>query len=166
MACIAATWFIEYGKKFLGVRYRMGAKAQLVKKTNGGFCYRQWDVGKGNEHLVSRPDALDCSGFTFLVYRGAPMLTNEGGIPLPHGSYFQVNSKYTKPCSVGEALATPGALLFHVNRKGVVDHVEISLGDGKHTIGAVGRPIGKVAIMTRTASWFKYGRKVKGVHYE
>ncbi|HET6456138.1 MAG TPA: hypothetical protein VFI02_17170 [Armatimonadota bacterium] len=166
MARIAASWILEYGKKFLGVKYRMAAKAKLVNKRAGGFCYRVWDVGKDNERLVSRPDALDCSGFTFLICRGAPMLTGEAGILLPHGSYFQVNSKHTKPCTTDEAMKTAGCLLLHVNSKDQTDHVEMSLGDGKHTIGAVGGKVGKVAIMTRKASWFKYGRKLEGVHYQ
>lgn len=147
---------LSFARKFLGVPYKMGAKAKLYAKPQGGFCYQVWLVG-GPTCLVSKVARIDCSGLVYLVYRAK-------GIDLPHGSYFQVKSRYTMECSIKEALATPGALLFvYDKKKGRVCHVGISNGEG----GAceANGYYRKVVERTAKPGYWTIARQVEGVHY-
>jgi len=147
---------LSFARKFLGVPYKMGAKAKLYAKPQGGYCYQVWNVG-GEERLVSKVSQIDCSGLAYLVFRAK-------GIDLPHGSYFQVRSRYTRECFPKEALATPGALLFVYDKaKGRVSHVVMSNGKGG-VIEANGY-YKKVIERRAKPSSYAIARLVEGVHF-
>jgi len=147
---------LSFARKFIGVPYKFGAKAKLYKKPQGGYCYQAWLVG-GAVRLVSKVLRIDCSGFIYLVYRAK-------GIELPHGSYFQVRSRYTRPCTVMEALASAGALLFvHDKRKDRIVHVVMSNGEGG-IIEANGY-YGKVIERKMPTGYCNVARLVQRVNY-
>ncbi|MEV7675129.1 NlpC/P60 family protein [Streptomyces sp. NPDC088752] len=76
------------------------------------------------------PPGLDCSSFVQAMYlRAMGSLYN-----LPRVASAQYAA--CKPVPVKTALATPGALVFKGGTPGSIHHVEMSLGDGKNTIGA------------------------------
>jgi len=83
---------------------------------------------KGKDDHPAAP--TDCSG---LAYRCARLASE----PIPRGTWHQYHSTGLKPISVRAALKAIGALLFIV-RGGKTKHVAISLGDGVHTIEAIG----------------------------
>ncbi|MET7363279.1 NlpC/P60 family protein [Streptomyces sp. NPDC005562] len=76
------------------------------------------------------PPGLDCSSFVQSMYlRAMGSLYN-----LPRVAAAQYS--HCKKVSVKKALDTPGALVFKGGSPGAIYHVEMSLGDGKNTIGA------------------------------
>jgi cell wall-associated NlpC family hydrolase len=76
------------------------------------------------------PPGLDCSSFVQSMY-----LRTMGSLyGLPRVASAQYS--FCKKVSVAKALATPGALVFKGSSPGSIFHVEMSLGDGKSTIGA------------------------------
>ncbi|WP_428957955.1 C40 family peptidase [Streptomyces sp. cg35] len=76
------------------------------------------------------PPGLDCSSFIQAMFlRTMGSLYN-----LPRVAAAQY--AFCKKVSVKKALATPGALVFKGGSPGSIYHVEMSLGDGKNTIGA------------------------------
>ncbi|MCX4799548.1 C40 family peptidase [Streptomyces sp. NBC_01242] len=76
------------------------------------------------------PPGLDCSSFVQAMY-----LRAMGSLySLPRVASAQYG--FCKPVSVKTALNTPGALVFKGGSPGSIHHVEMSLGDGKNTIGA------------------------------
>ncbi len=145
---------IDFGRKYLGVRYYFGAKAKLIDKPEGGQCYEVWRVGHGTRR-ASKVAEIDCSGFTYLVCRAH-------GIPLPHGSYFQAQAKCTEPIDLEEAYNTAGCLVFHRNKQGRVDHVAFTVGDGAHTIEANGY-YRKVTLRKIKKGDWHFARKIEGV---
>lgn len=79
------------------------------------------------------PPGLDCSSFVQAIYlRGLGSLYD-----LPRVASAQYGA--CKKVSVATALKTPGALVFKGSSPGGIHHVEMSLGDGKNTIGAHSR---------------------------
>jgi cell wall-associated NlpC family hydrolase len=76
------------------------------------------------------PPGLDCSSFVQSMYLRA--LGSLYGLPRVAADQYGV----CKPVSVATALKTPGALVFKGSSPGGIYHVEMSLGDGKSTIGA------------------------------
>jgi hypothetical protein len=76
------------------------------------------------------PPGLDCSSFVQAMYlRGLGSLYD-----VPRVAADQYS--FCKDVSVETALKTPGALVFKGGSPGSIHHVEMSLGDGKSTIGA------------------------------
>ncbi|MGA5598422.1 C40 family peptidase [Streptomyces cellulosae] len=76
------------------------------------------------------PPGLDCSSFVQAMYlRGLGALYD---IPRVAAAQYA----FCKKVSVEKALKTPGALVFKGGSPGSIHHVEMSLGDGKNTIGA------------------------------
>ncbi|MFJ4902853.1 C40 family peptidase [Streptomyces sp. NPDC088727] len=76
------------------------------------------------------PPGLDCSSFVQAMF-----LRAMGSLySLPRVASAQY--AFCKPVSVKTALKTPGALVFKGGSPGSIHHVEMSLGDGKNTIGA------------------------------
>jgi hypothetical protein len=76
------------------------------------------------------PPGLDCSSFVQAMYlRGLGSLYD---LPRVASAQYGV----CKKVSVETALKTPGALVFKGSSPGGIYHVEMSLGDGKSTIGA------------------------------
>ncbi|NHA02045.1 C40 family peptidase [Nocardioides sp. W3-2-3] len=84
----------------------------------------------------SGPSGYDCSG---LVQEA----TRAGGNTLgkPSRSQWQTCVSRGKTIGVRDALHTRGALLFRIG-VGEYDHVAISLGDGQHTVEAMGSAYG------------------------
>ncbi|MFE6000309.1 C40 family peptidase [Streptomyces sp. NPDC056454] len=76
------------------------------------------------------PPGLDCSSFVQAMYLRA--MGSLYGVPRVASAQYG----FCKPVSVKTALATPGALVFKGGSPGSIHHVEMSLGDGKNTIGA------------------------------
>ena len=77
----------------------------------------------GNPYVwggTSLTKGADCSGFVLSVFA-------EFGVDLPHYSVSQ--SQKGTEIDVAEVL--PGDLIFYTNKKGVVDHVAMYIGDGK-----------------------------------
>ncbi|WP_307545273.1 C40 family peptidase [Streptomyces sp. V3I8] len=76
------------------------------------------------------PPGLDCSSFVQSMYlRTMGSLYN---VPRVASAQYA----FCKPVSVAKALKTPGALVFKGGSPGSIHHVEVSLGDGKNTVGA------------------------------
>lgn len=76
------------------------------------------------------PPGLDCSSFVQAMYlRGLGALYD---VPRVAAAQYA----FCKKVSVEKALKTPGALVFKGGSPGSIHHVEMSLGDGKSTIGA------------------------------
>ncbi|MFE4863246.1 C40 family peptidase, partial [Streptomyces sp. NPDC056670] len=76
------------------------------------------------------PPGLDCSSFVQSMYLRA--MGSLYDLPRVASAQFA----FCKAVSVKTALATPGALVFKGGSPGSIHHVEMSLGDGKNTIGA------------------------------
>jgi hypothetical protein len=76
------------------------------------------------------PPGLDCSSFVQAMYLRA--LGSLYGLPRVAAAQYGV----CKKISVEKALATPGALVFKGSSPSGIYHVEMSLGDGKSTVGA------------------------------
>lgn len=76
------------------------------------------------------PPGLDCSSFVQSMYLRA--LGSLYGLPRIAAAQYSA----CKSVSVEKALKTPGALVFKGSSPGGIYHVEMSLGDGKSTIGA------------------------------
>lgn len=80
------------------------------------------------------PPGLDCSSFVQAMYlRAMGALYN---IPRVAAAQARWCFNEGKRVSVFQALNTPGALLFKGSSVDSIHHVEMSLGDGKNTIGA------------------------------
>lgn len=99
------------------------------------------------------PDAFDCSE---LVQWAA----YQAGVRIPDGSAAQLEYCRRKGTliSVATAARTRGALLFKPG------HVAISLGDGRHTIEAMGRRYGVRRGDVAGRGW-THGAKVPGMRY-
>lgn len=94
------------------------------------------------------PDTFDCSELV-------QWAVHQAGGSIPDGSQAQRGA--VKKISVAEAARTPGALLFNGH------HVAISVGDGVHTIEAMGS---KWGVCTGTIKGrFEDGGLVKGLKY-
>lgn len=76
------------------------------------------------------PPGLDCSSFVQAMYLRS--LGSLYGCPRVASAQYG----FCKKVSVKTALRTPGALVFKGPSPGGIHHVEMSLGDGKSTIGA------------------------------
>jgi len=126
---------LDRAKLYIGARYQFGGEIKPTDKPG------------------SKP--LDCSELVEAAFRFF-------GIAMPDGSYNQVNCRVVAACSIAEGLRTPAALLFHVNSKGRVCHVGISDGKG----GVIEATPSKVRHVKKTdPKRWRYGRRVKGVHY-
>ena len=127
---------LDRANEYVGAPYRFGAEVKPTDKP-----------GK---------KSVDCSELVEAVYK-------YHGLAMPDGSYNQVNARIVRQCSVAMALSTPAALLFHVNIRGRVCHVGISDGKG----GVIEATPSKVRHIKKTdPKRWRYGRKVKGVHYK
>lgn len=101
------------------------------------------------------PPALDCSSFIQAVY-----LRTLGGLyGIPRTTYTQ--QPWCRPISVAVALKTPGALLFNGSPP---HHVEMSIGDGKHAIGAH-RSGTNASIQATSARYWTSGGLVPRIDY-
>jgi hypothetical protein len=76
------------------------------------------------------PPGLDCSSFVQATYLRA--MGSLYGLPRTAAAQYA----FCKKVSVATALKTPGALVFKGGSPGGIFHVEMSLGDGKSTVGA------------------------------
>ncbi|MCU1588785.1 MAG: hypothetical protein JWP11_41 [Frankiales bacterium] len=107
---------------------------------------------------VDDPQALDCSGLTTWAAARA-------GIKLPDGALNQQEfcASHGTGITVDKAFHIVGALVFRVGLGGT-DHVAISMGDGKHTIEAMGRAYGVVDGPISGRGWNSAGL-VPGLSY-
>jgi hypothetical protein len=107
------------------------------------------------------PPGLDCSSFVQAMYlRGLGALYN-----VPRVASAQYG--FCKKVSVKTALETPGALLFKGSSPSGIHHVEMSLGNGKDTIGAHSRRANpNVGVgPTLPASYWDYGGFLPRIAY-
>jgi cell wall-associated NlpC family hydrolase len=108
------------------------------------------------------PPGLDCSSFVQSMYLRA--LGSLYDLPRVASAQYGV----CKKVSVKQALATPGALVFKGPSPSGIHHVEMSLGDGKSTIGAhrAGAKPHDVGINAPSApSYWDYGGFLPRVAY-
>jgi cell wall-associated NlpC family hydrolase len=75
------------------------------------------------------PTRLDCSSFTRWVY--AHTIGTVGDMPRTATAQYYWAAKYGRKLSVAQAMRTPGACVYILG-----EHVEVTLGDGKRTVGA------------------------------
>jgi cell wall-associated NlpC family hydrolase len=101
------------------------------------------------------PPGLDCSSFVQAV-----VLRVLGGLyDFQHARVVSEQRTVCRIIDVATALKTPGALLFNGN-----EHVEMSIGDGKHSVGA--HHTGTVASVQGTsASYWTDGGLIPRVSY-
>lgn len=101
------------------------------------------------------PPGLDCSSFVQAVY-----LRTLGGLyGMPRTSETQL--PFCREIDVLTAMKTPGALLF---KGSPPHHVEMSIGDGKHSVGA--HHTGTYAsIETTSASYWDHGGLIPRIDY-
>jgi hypothetical protein len=99
------------------------------------------------------PSAFDCSELTSWA-------AAQAGVALVDGSSAQLAAirRAGTTLTIEEAKHTRGALLFHPG------HVVISLGDGEHTVEAMGRKYGVVQGALSGRSWTAAG-KIPGMVY-
>jgi cell wall-associated NlpC family hydrolase len=104
---------------------------------------------------ASPPPGLDCSSFVQAV-----VLRVLGGLyDFQHARVVSEQRTICRIIDVATALKTPGALLFNGT-----EHVEISIGDGKHSVGA--HHSGTVASVQNTsASYWTDGGLIPRVSY-
>lgn len=91
------------------------------------------DFGGTQMNIISAspPPGLDCSSFV-----QAAFLRTLGALyDCPRVASDQ-SAWCTQMLTAAQGLATPGALMFKGPGKGIASHVEISLGDGHHTVGS------------------------------
>lgn len=108
------------GSQFLGT-------ALSLVQSNPAIAYQE---GGDSAYSSATPTVLDCSSFVQWVYYHA---TGSIG-SCPRTS--QEQSSWATPCSLTQALNTPGALLF-VGGPGAATHVEVSCGTGQDCVGAM-----------------------------
>ena len=96
----------------------------------------------------ANPNTFDCSELV-------QWAVHQAGGSIPDGSQNQRGA--TQRISVAEAARTPGALLFNGH------HVAISLGDGVHTIEAMGAKYG--VVIGTIGSRFEDGGLVRSLRY-
>lgn len=117
--------------------------------------YTEQYTGTRMDILTEKPPAgLDCSMFVQWVYMNA-----FGDIgPLGNARVVTQQRSISKIIDIKTALSTPGALCF-VNG----DHVEMSIGDGTHTIGA--HHTGTMASVGDSPGQFTDGGLLPGVNF-
>lgn len=112
------------------------------------------------------PPGLDCSSFVqAMVMRGLGSLYGLPRVASDQAKYCQSDGKLV---SVQTALNTPGALVFKGSSLDTIFHVEMSLGDGKSTIGAhhVGAKPHDVGLNPPSApSYWDYGGFLPRISY-
>jgi cell wall-associated NlpC family hydrolase len=130
--------------------------AKDLVKTYPSIPYSQKYGGTQMAILSANPPpALDCSSFVQAVY-----LRTLGGLyGCPRTTYTQ--QPWCRPISAEVALKTPGALLF---KGSPPHHVEMSIGDGKHAVGAH-RTGTNASIQATSAGYWTSGGLVPRIDY-
>lgn len=117
--------------------------------------YRQGD--RSASFLAKEPPAyLDCSSFVMKIY----MLVNGKLGNIPPTSATQ--SAWCKKISAKQALDTPGALVFVGGSS--VHHVEVSLGDGRRTVGSHRSGV-PASVANNSPSYWSHGGLMPGISY-
>lgn len=130
--------------------------AKDLVKTHPSIPYTQKYGGTQMAILTANPPpGLDCSSFIQAVY-----LRTLGGLyNCPRTTYTQ--QPWCRPISAEVAMKTPGALLF----KGSPPyHVEMSIGDGKHAVGAH-RTGTNASVQATSAGYWTAGGLVPRIDY-
>jgi cell wall-associated NlpC family hydrolase len=78
---------------------------------------------------TTKKTGFDCSGILYRIFEKAGRI-----IPRTSGEIYE----HSKKISVAKALKTPGAILWHEG------HIAVSLGDGVHSVEAMGEDYGVV----------------------
>lgn len=130
------------------------AAAIDMNKRNPNMRYI-WGGGHSESEIRANPPrGLDCSGFV-----SAALLRATGKVKLNTSATW---SSACRRITAKQAMKTPGALLF---RDG---HVEISMGNGRQSIGAHSSKIPQrqqVGVVSTSASEWTHGGLVPGISY-
>jgi cell wall-associated NlpC family hydrolase len=106
--------------------------------------------GKPYVYGARGPDSWDCAGFTYWCAKQVGV-----NFPNPVAAQAALCRRKGTTMTVEQAAYTRGAVIWHEYGGGPNDHVVISLGDGQHTIEAMGRAYGVVVgkIQGRSKPW-------------
>jgi hypothetical protein len=114
--------------------------------------------GNPNHPEQNPPPRLDCSSFVQAIW-----IRVTGGQPCPRVTTEQVawcQKAGMARLSATEGMKTPGALMFKGDPSG---HVEVSVGDGVHTVGS--HSGGTFASVIESANYWDYAYMMPGLTY-
>jgi cell wall-associated NlpC family hydrolase len=126
----------------------VGALTQATAERFVRIAYEQ--RGKPYVYGARGPNAWDCAGFTYWCAKQVGV-----SFPNPVSSQAAICRRAGTTMTVSQAAYTRGAVIWHEYGGGANDHIVISLGDGQHTIEAMGRAYGVVVgkIQGRSKPW-------------
>jgi cell wall-associated NlpC family hydrolase len=124
----------------------IGALTQVTSERFVQLAYAQ--RGKPYVYGARGPNSWDCSGF--VTGHGAP----GRGVDLPPVSNIAATCRRKgTTITVAQAAYARGAVIWRQRGGGANDHIVISLGDGEHTIEAMGRAYGVVVGKIKGRDW-------------
>jgi cell wall-associated NlpC family hydrolase len=126
----------------------IGALTQVTSEQFVRIAYEQ--RGKPYVYGARGPNAWDCAGFTYWCAKQVGV-----NFPNPVAAQAALCRRKGTTMSVSQAAYTRGAVIWHEYGGGPNDHIVISLGDGQHTIEAMGTAYGVVVgkIQGRAKPW-------------
>lgn len=104
--------------------------------------------GKPYVYGARGPNAWDCAGFTYWCAKQVGV-----NFPNPVSSQAAICERAGTTMTVSQAAYARGAVIWRQRGGGANDHIVISLGDGQHTIEAMGRAYGVVVGKIAGRDW-------------
>jgi cell wall-associated NlpC family hydrolase len=137
----------------------LDAITQVTAEQFVRLAYQQ--RGKPYVYGAHGPNAWDCSGFVMDMAKRAAGVS----ISAPVSNIAATCRRAGTTTTVAQAAYARGALIWRQRGGGAHDHIVISLGDGEHTIEAMGRAygvvVGKIAGRDWTGAGWAPGIPVK-----